>query len=270
MTTTTMNVRSAENSQWLDRGVRLGLVVYGTVHLIIAFTALQLAFGSSSGKANQQGALSQLAQSPLGDAGLVLVAVGLAAMVVWQLLEAAVGYRVEDGAKRAFKRLACAAKAVVYGLLSYSAASMAVGSGSSGGSSTDSMTAQLMSAPAGQLLVGAVGSGIVAVGAYLAYKGWAEKFTKHLDAGASQGSRRKPIVLLGKVGYLGKGAALAAVGVLFVVAAVRHQAKKSGGLDVALQQLLQEPFGPVLVAAVAVALACFGLYCFAWARHLVR
>ena len=39
------DVRNLENSTWLDRGVRLGLVVYGVVHLIIALTAVQLAFG---------------------------------------------------------------------------------------------------------------------------------------------------------------------------------------------------------------------------------
>lgn len=267
---TTMDVRAADSSRWLDPAVRLGLAVYGVVHLVIAVTALELAVGDKSGQASQQGALSQLSKSPLGDVGLVVVTVGLAAMVVWQLVEAAVGHRTDDGGKRAFKRVSSVAKAVVYGVLAFSAGGMALDSGGGGGSGTDSMTAQLMSAPGGQVLVGLVGAGIVSVGTYLAYKGWVEKFTKDLDARATTSGRRTPIVLLGKLGYIGKGAALAAVGVLFVVAAVQHQAKKSGGLDVALQKLLQEPFGPALVIAVAVGLACFGLYCFAWARHLDR
>jgi hypothetical protein len=267
---TTMDVHAVDSSRWLDRGVRLGLAVYGVVHLVIAVTAFELALGDRSGQASQQGALAQLSKSPLGDLGLVLVTIGLAAMVVWQLVEAAVGHRADGGGKRVLKRIASVGRAVVYGVLAFSAGGMALDSGGGGGSGTDSLTAQLMSAPAGQLLVGAVGAGIVAVGAYLAYRGWDERFTVDLDAGATTRDRRVPIVLLGKVGYLGKGAALVAVGVLFVVAAVQHQAKKSGGLDVALQQLLQEPFGPALVIAVAVGLACFGLYCFAWARHLDR
>ena len=263
------DVRSLDNSTWLDRGVRLGLAVYGVVHLLIAVTAVQLAFGDRSGQASQQGALSQLASSPLGDIALVLVAVGLAAMVVWQLTEALVGHNDADGGARAFKRVASLAKAVVYGVLGFSAGQMVLGSGG-GGSSTDGPTARLMSAPGGQLLVGAVGLGIVAVGGYLAYKGLAEKFTKRLDVRATWGRRREPIVWLGKIGYCGKGAALAAVGALFVIAAAQHDAKESGGLDVALQQLLREPFGPALVVAVGAALGCFGLYCFAWARHLDR
>ena len=30
---------------WLDRGIRLGLVAYGVVHLLIGWLGLQLAFG---------------------------------------------------------------------------------------------------------------------------------------------------------------------------------------------------------------------------------
>jgi hypothetical protein len=262
------DVHRAEDSPWLDRGVRLGLSVYGVVHLIIATTALQLAFGDRSGRASQQGALTQLSGSTLGNAALVLVTVGLLAMVVWQLGEAAVGHRRQDGGKRLLKRLGSLGKAAVYGVLAFSAFRKVVGS--SGGTRTDSMTAQLMSAPGGQLLVGLVGVGIVAVGGYLAYKGWVEKFTEDLDIRANAGRRREPIVLLGKVGYIGKGVALAAVGGLFLMAAVQHQPKESGGLDVALQQLLQQPFGVPLVVAVSAGVGCFGLYCLAWARHLDR
>ncbi len=44
-----------------DAGVRLGLVVYGMVHLLIAYTAVSLALGDRDQKASQQGALAQLA-----------------------------------------------------------------------------------------------------------------------------------------------------------------------------------------------------------------
>ena len=262
------DARRVDRSPWLDRGVQLGLVVYGVVHLIIAVTALQLAFGDRSGNASQQGAFTQLSKSALGDAVLVLVAAGLLWLVVWQLVEAAVGHRSEDGGKRVLKRLGSVGKAVVYGVLAVSAIRKVFSSSS--GKSTDSMTAQLMSAPGGQLLVGAVGLGIVAVGVYLVHKGWAEKFTEDLDVQANSGKRRDPIVLLGKVGYIGKGVALAAVGGLFVMAAVQHQAKESGGLDVALHELLRQPYGVVLVVAISLGVGCFGLYCLAWARHLDR
>jgi hypothetical protein len=262
------DARKVDRSPWLDRAARLGLVMYGVVHLIIAGTALQLAFGDRSGKASQQGAFSQLSGSTLGDAALVLVACGLAGLVVWQLLEASIGHRREDGTKRLLKRLGSVGKAVVYGVLAVSATQKVVSSSS--GTKTDSVTARLMSAPGGQLLVGLVGVGIVAVGAFLVFRGVTGRFTQDLDGQARSGQRRQPIVLLGTVGYPGKGIALAAVGVLFLVAAVQHQPKESGGLDVALQELLGQPFGVVLVVGVALGIGCFGLYCLAWARHLDR
>ena len=69
---------------------------------------------------------------------------------------------------------------------------------------------------------------------------------------------------------MAKGVAFAIVGGLFVYAAVTHDAKKSGGLDVALHKVLQQPFGPFLLGLIAVGIGCYGLFCFARARHLSR
>jgi hypothetical protein len=263
----------ADNSKLLDRGIRVGLVTYGVMHLLIAFIAFQLVIGEAGGqKASGSGAFAELAKNGFGRAVLWVMVLGFLMLVIWQGIEAAIGHRDEDGGKRVAKRLISAGRAVLYAVLGVSAATTALnaGSGSSGGSgggsSADGLTAKLMSAPGGQLLVVLVGLAIVATGGALAYRGFKEKFTKHLDAGGSHG----PIVTLGKVGYIAKGAALAGVGVLVVIAGVRHNANKSGGLDSALRELLQEPFGGWLVAAIALGLAAFGLYCFGWARHLKR
>jgi hypothetical protein len=60
------------------------------------------------------------------------------------------------------------------------------------------------------------------------------------------------------------------VGGLFVAAAYTHHAKKSGGLDQALHTVLQQPFGPVLLILIGAGIACYGLFCFARARHLSK
>ena len=261
-----VEARDLQDSEVLDKGVRVGLVAYGVVHLVVAWLALQLVLGGGGKNASQQGAFAQLARQPLGEVALFFVAAGFAALVVWQVLDAVLGHRSSDGAARTVKRVSSAGRAVVYAVLGLDALTTALGARSGG--STDSRTAEVMSAPGGQLLVGAVGIGIVAVGAVLGYRGISAKFEKQLDVKGRSGDRRAPIVTFGTVGYVGKGLSLAAVGVLFVVAAVQHQPGESGGLDAALHRLLGQPFGGVIVGAVAVALACFGLYCFAWARHL--
>jgi hypothetical protein len=258
----------AENSDALDHAVRVGLVAYGLVHLIVAWLAVQIAFGDGSGKVSGTGALHQLAGNTVGRVSLYVVAAGLFALVLWQVVEALLGHRDEDGAKRLVKRLTSAGKAVIYGGLGVSAVKVAIGSSSGGG--TDTVTARLMSAPGGQLVVGLVGAGIVVVGCALGYRGWAEKFLTKLGPDGHTGKEGRAYTWFGKAGYISKGVALLLVGGLFIWAAWTHDPDRSGGLDQALRTLVQQPLGPVLLVVIAVGIACYGLFCFAWARHLDR
>ncbi|MBJ7358251.1 DUF1206 domain-containing protein [Nocardioides sp.] len=262
-----------DGSDWLDVAARVGLTAYGVVHLVIAWLALQLAFGDRQGSPSSSGAISELAQQPFGKVLVWAVAIGMFLLVVWQGIEAVAGHRDEDGGKRTGKRLLSAGKCAVYAAIGISAVKVAVGSGSSGKSSekqTDSMTATIMDLPAGQLLVGAVGLGIVGVGVAFAVRAWTEKFAKHLDAEGKSGSTGRAYLWFGKVGYAAKGVALGVVGSLFCYAALTHDAEESGGLDQALHEVLDKPFGPVLLGVIAVGIGCYGLFCLARARHLSR
>jgi hypothetical protein len=261
--------RKADSSDLLDHAVRVGLVSYGVVHLLIAWLGVQLAFGDRSGKASSSGALHQLAETGLGRISLYVVAAGFGALVVWQVIEALVGHTDEGGLKRLGQRLVSAGKAVVYGALGVSAVKVAVGSGSSG-QGTDTWTSRLMSAPAGPLLVALVGAVLAGIGCALVWRGSTEKFLDKLDFRGSTGKSGRAYSWFGKAGYIAKGVALAIVGGLFGYAALTHDPKKSGGLDAALTKLLEQPFGAPLLVAIAVGFACFGLFCFAWARHLDR
>jgi hypothetical protein len=254
------------HSKALHVGVRVGLVSYGVVHLLIAWLALQLAWTPQNESANSTGALRQLAGGTLGTVLLWVVAIGLVCLVVWQLGEAIWGHQHEEGKKRLVKRLTSAARAVVYGALALSAYRFATGE-ASGGSSADSMTATLMKQTGGQILVGLVGAAIVALGVALVVRGIKASFTHHLLPQATSGNGGGTVVRLGQAGYIAKGVSFAIIGGLVLWAAWTHDADRAGGLDVALQSLLDQPYGGWLVSAVAVGLGCFGAYCFAWARY---
>ena len=264
--------RQAEQSDWLDHAVRAGLVAYGVVHLLIGWLAVQLALGDRSEDASANGALHELAQQPFGQTMVWLVAVGMLLLVGWRLIEAAFGHRDADDSDRLRKRVTSGLKACIYGALGVTAVRVAAGSGSSGGSGKGSrgMTARLMDLPAGQWIVVAVGLAIVAYAGNTAWRGWKEKFAEHLETEGKLGNSGAAYLLLGKVGYIAKGVALAIVGGLFVYAGATHKAKESGGLDQALQKVLEQPFGPYLLVAIGVGIACYGLFCFARARHLDR
>ncbi|MBC2933650.1 DUF1206 domain-containing protein [Nocardioides sp. zg-1228] len=260
----------AHESDWLDHAIRAGLVAYGVVHLLVGWLALQLAFGEKEDSASNAGALHYLAQQPLGEALVWMVAIGMFLLVLWRLLEFGFGYREEsDDAKRWRKRATSLGKAVLYGAIGWSAVQTVTGSGGGQGG-TDSTTSKLMDLPGGQLIVGAVGLAVIAYGGVLVWRGWKEKFREHLDSEGQTGKDGSVYVTLGKAGYIAKGIAIAIVGGLFVYAAVTHDPDKSGGLDQALQTVREQPFGQVLLTIIALGIACYGAFCFARAKHLSR
>ena len=108
------------------------------------------------------------------------------------------------------------------------------------------------------------------VAGFLAYRGWKEKFRSKLDFEGNTGKDGKAYVLFGKVGYIAKGVAFAVVGLLFLYAAVTHDSSKSGGLDQALHKLLDSRSARSVLVVIAIGFAGYGLFCFAWARHLDR
>ena len=265
--------RRVQGDAWLDRAIRFGFVVYGVVHLVVAWLALELALGDHSGSANSTGALTKLAHTTFGGILVWFVALGMLALVVWRLLDAAVGHQEEsDGGKRTRKRLVSLGKAVIYGAIALSAFRIATSPAhqSKKGGGTDDTTATIMHWPGGPFIVGLIGLAIIAYGLNMARRAWTEKFREHLDAEGQSGDTGQAYIWFGKAGYTAKGVAFVVVGGLFCYAALTHDAKKSGGLDVALHKVLQQPFGQWLLALIAVGIGCYGLFCFARARHLSR
>jgi hypothetical protein len=261
--------RRAEQSDWLDRAARLGLVAYGLVHVVIGWLAVQLALGDRSEQASGNGAIRELAQQPLGLVIVWLVAIGMFLLMVWRLAKAGVGHRDDEGFTRTRRRFTSAGRAGLYGYLSWAAMSVAAGWGSGGGG-TDSTTAKVMDMSGGQLLVGAIGVGIGLIGAALVRRSWTDRFAKEMDSKGLSGASGTVYLWLGKVGCVAKGIAYGIVGGLFVYAAATHEPRRSGGLDQALAEVLRQPLGPYLLAAIALGITAYGLFCFAQARYFDR
>lgn len=262
--------RDAHESEWIDRAARAGLVAYAAVYLLIGWLAVQLAFGDREGKPSSSGAMHQLAEQPFGGVLIWAVSIGMFLLVIWKLLDAAFGHRdEEDGGKRTRKRLGSIGKAVLYAAIGFSGLRVATGSGSSG-KGQETWTAKLMNVTGGQFLVGLVALAIIGYGLYQGYQAWTEKFAEKLDAEGRSGTTGTAYIAFGKAGYTARGVAVVIVGGLFVYAAITHDAGKSGGLDQALFEVLDTPFGPVLLCLLGVGLACYGVFTLARARHLAK
>jgi hypothetical protein len=254
--------RRTKNSRAVQLLARGGYIASGVLHVLVAWLAVQLALGRPEGQADESGAFRTLAQMPGGEVVLWAVAVGFAALAVWQLLTAAVG--VPNTGNQAGARAKSAAKGVLYAVLAVSGVRAAQGTGGSG-SSEESMTAQVLGMPGGPWLVGACGLAIVAVGVYHVVKGARKKFLRDLT-GTGGGSVGQVVVRLGQVGYIAKGIALGVVGGLIVAAAVTTDPEQAGGLDEALRTMRDQPFGTALLIVVGLGIGAFGLYSFARAR----
>lgn len=259
--------RHVADSKPVKVGARIGLASYGVTHLLIAWLAFQIAFGGGGGEqANQSGAFQELAQHTGGKVLLWILFVGFVAIGLWRLEQAIWGYTYqEDTTKRLRKRAASGAKVVVFGVLAFLAARTALGDGGGGGGGQKA-AAGILGIPGGQLIVGAVGIGVIVAGGVKMWRGWKKKFLDDMDV-PSDHRARQVLERTGQSGFIARGAATALVGVLVVIAAIRFDPNKASGLDAALHTLAQQPFGPWLLALVALGIAAYGVFLFFDARY---
>jgi hypothetical protein len=268
-------VGRAGNSDALENLARVGLLAYGVVHLLIAWLALQLAWGGGGGSADQSGAMATLADSPVGKPLLWVVAIGMIALAVWQLAEVLrwrIGLSASgDQRKKALQKTAkSVVKAVVYIALAVLAIRFATGSGSSSSQQQQQTTAGVFGWPGGRWWVALAGLVLVGVGIYHVYKGVSRKFLKQIDLTSASPGTRRLVEKVGLVGFPGKGVALALVGGLLVYAAVTFDPAKASGLDGAMRTVLDAPFGQFLLTLVALGIAAFGVFSLLRAKYPER
>nr|MDT0656559.1 DUF1206 domain-containing protein [Micromonospora sp. DSM 115978] len=257
----------ARNSRALETLARAGFVGYGIVHLLFAWLALQIAFGTAPADGDQSGAMRTLAAQPLGRFLVIAIGVGLLAMAIWQAFEAAIGHREDRGNERTMERIASAARTVVYLYFAWTAYKVFTNANSNSADSQQNLTEELMRSTGGRWLVGLAGLGLAAIGAGLVVYGAIKRFEKHLRTGQMSIRTRKVVRRLGVAGYAAKGVAYGVSGLLVLVAAVRYDPEKSRGLDAALHTLREQSYGMVLLTLVALGIAAFGAFCFAQAKY---
>jgi hypothetical protein len=263
------SAQRVKNNRLMQVLGRAGMVCYGLVHLIVAYLAIQVALGDSEQQADQNGAIQEVGATSFGAVVLWVLAVGLVAYGLWQLSMAAFGYGwVQKKGKRARKRVAAVARAVVGISLGIYAGRLVTGSGGgqSGNQRQQEFTAKLLALPAGPFLVGIVAAVVLGVAVSEIRKGIKKSFLHDLDLQDLPNGTQQWVRRLGVFGYIAKGVVFGIVGVLLLFAAFRSNPAEAGGLDQALKTLAAQPFGVFALIVVAVGFAAFGVYCFAAAR----
>lgn len=254
---------AAQDSTVFRALARVGYAVLGVLHILIGAIAISIATGGG-GQADQSGAMEQIQQSPLGVFLLWIIVVGLFALAIWQIAEAFVE-RAPDAKKKWAHRAKFVGTAAAYLAIAGTALVYALGGRSESSQSSQSLSATLLSAPAGVILLVLVGLVVAAIGIAFIVRGITRAFTKHLTL--PSGTVGKGVVAFGVAGYVAKGIAVAVAGVLFIVAAVTHDPEAAGGLAAALRSLADLPFGAFVLWVVGAGLVLYGLFCFARARY---
>ena len=253
-----------EAGPWIEKLARLGYAAKGAVYIIVGLLAFQAAFGSSQAT-DSSGALRTLVSQPFGRVLLGIVALGLIGYVVWRFVEAALNPEND----KTSRRVGYAISGVIHVALALEAVRLAMGQSGGGGNGDQAShwTAEVMSHPFGRWLVALAGLAVAGYGIQQLYKAYTVELDKQLALGSLSAEMRQWVVRVGRAGLAARGVVFGIIGVFLLLAALRTNPGEARGLGGALRTLEQQPFGPWLLALVAVGLISYGIYELVRARY---
>lgn len=237
---------------------RVGFAARGLLYLIIGYLALQL------GKAEDAGGALDFVAEEAGGLVLGAIALGFVAYGIWRVVDAIFDTQNKGtDAKGVVGRLAGALSGIIHLGLAFTAAKLALGSGSGGDSSdsAESGAAAAMSLPGGDLLLYLAAAILAGAGIAQLVIALKRSFCKHISAEAKH---RWWVIAAGLGGHAARGIIFLAAAWLVFNSARHHQAEEAGALGDALTSLPD-----TLRAAVAAGLCLFGLYSLIEARYRI-
>jgi hypothetical protein len=260
--------RRAGQSPWVERLGRAGLVAKAVLYAVIGILAIQVARGGREESPDKGGALRTIAEQQYGKALLVLLAMGLAGYALWRLAQAILDRDAEgEGPKGLAKRAVSLAKAGWYGVLCGLTVSVLVGNGEGDSGNEQQATAGVFERPGGRYLVYAAGIAFVAAAAFNGYRAVTCKFNKKLKTGEMGNAEEAAATGVGIAGHLARMVVFGLIGAFLVKAAWQFDSRQARGLDGALLEVSQRPYGDILLGAVAVGLLAYAVYCLVEARY---
>ena len=176
------------------------------------------------------------------------------------------------------ERVKFTGRAIVYGVLSVTAAKVAADVWSAGPDETAARNAgdqsqqraasTLFDLPGGRFLVVVVGLVLIGIGVYHVWENTVKgEFMERL---APPSGLRSALEAAGRFGYGARSVVFAMSGVFFLVAAVQYDPSESRGISGSLQKMAEHGWGRLVLWVTAFGLVVFGLFCLAEARYRRR
>ena len=253
---------------------RIGWVAKGIVYALVGILSLAVGLNArgseSSGdaasegqEASQTGAITRIAESNYGVVLLYVVAAGLVIYALWRLVT--VLLPADNDVKAWLTRAGYLVSAATYLLLAWSAFTIARRPVGSSGESEDArverFTRDLMNDGLGRAAVFAVGAVLLVLAGVFLWQAVTAHFESQLLPGSVGPVSHHTLVLLGRIGWVGRSGMMALIGFFHVRAAVTFDASVAAGLDGSLRKAASSTIGMVLVVGVGVGLLVFGALC---------
>ncbi|WP_226584758.1 DUF1206 domain-containing protein [Halobacillus litoralis] len=251
-----------EIKPWVRRLGRVGFMAKGTVYTLIGILTFMAVIGVGGGKTTgTQGMFRTVAHVAFGEIILWIIGVGLIGYILWLLVKAVLDPKNYGAdAKGIITRIGYFVGAIIYGGIAYNAIKIAMNAGSSGGDSKQTLSAKLLSQPFGQWLVGLVGVIVIGYAVYEFYQGSTGRFMKNFRMGEMEQHKQKVAKNAGRFGLSARGIVLGLIGFFFIRTALTANPEDTKGLDGALSEISQQPFGQILLGIAAVGLILYGVY----------
>ena len=270
-------IAAGTTGRWLRAVSQFGLVSRAAVYLLIGYLTLRLALavhGRTAEPASSTGAVQEAARHSLGQAPLLLLAAGFAGYALTQLIEAIFRPQHSGSAINRWRQRV----ASTWGCLLYSAFCLSTisllgairrpaGTAESEQRQDAAITAAMLRTNPGRLTLLLAGILVVIVGAELGRRSvrltFQERFTTQLHPRLFATVARA----LGAVGCVARATIFVLVGVFILKAAVLDEPGQTKGLDATFRSVAGSAYGQITLAALAIGLFSYGLYCLLEARY---
>ncbi len=251
---------------WVVPLMRFGYAARGVTYVILGVLTFLAAWTGGEAEGTSS-ALASLRDQPWGVPLLWVVAAGLLGYAIWRFVAAWWDLELHGtGAKGLIARAGLCITGAIHAGLAVSAARQAIGS--SGGESDSGKTLAswgLQQEPGGKWVLIAIGAATVGAGIYYGYKGFKEKYKRHMR----QSPRSQALDPAIKFGLVAHGVVIAIIGFFLIGAGWTADPSQAGGLGQAFEAVRAQPFGRIMLGALAIGLVGFAIYCFAEARYRI-
>lgn len=255
---------------WIQRAARFGLAIKGLLYCLIGAIAL----GGSVGylhnvRPDKSGAFEAILTHPFGRTILSIIAAGLFAFCLWQMISTLFDLE-HDGRdwKALSKRAGRFFVAIAYGAIGIGAVKSIIGyARAASADQVHDWTAWALAEPMGRFAIAAAGLITGGRGIFELYKSINFDPTKRMNTSKMGPVFRVITIAAGRLGRAARGIVFLLLAAFLLAAAFYSDPSQARGLGATLRYVERAPYGPYALFTVSIGLIAYGLFTILQSRY---